>query len=142
MFDTLRFDSYGFDSSSVIPIVLTTVKPPLSLSISRSVNYYGNGRLIAKSDSTSTSPTLVLLDGDSLPIVLDKFTLSATLCEYTNYAVLKTMSINKLESAGNIEINLDTADIDPGYYMLHISVECRCSSLTAPSNGYIPVTVL
>jgi len=141
MFDTLRFDSDGFDSNTTTPIILITNKPPLTLNISRTVNYYGNGRIVAKSDSLSTSPTLILLDGDINPVVLDKFVLSASLCEYTNYKILKNMSVNKLAGVGNIEVNLDTTDIDPGYYMLHISARCRGYELTAPSNGYIPVTI-
>ena len=141
MFDKLRFDSHGFDITQPIPIILITTKPPLTLNILRDINYYGNGRLLAKSDSVSTSPTLVLLDGGLSPVVLSKFVLFAELCEYTNYKILKTMSINKLEVAGNIEINIDTTDINPGHYMLHISVKCRGSGFTAPSNGYIPVTI-
>ena len=83
-----------------------------------------------------------MTDGNGVGIKLRDFEITATICDYTSYEILKELTVTKLFTKGTLEINLDTTDLNNGYYMLHISMISADAEYTAPSNGYIPVTIL
>ena len=140
MFDNKRFDSGKFDH--VIYIIVTTATPPISAEILRTIDWYGGNRLVLKVDSVTKSPTILMTDGNGVGIKLRDFEITATICDYTSYEILKELTVTKLFTKGTLEINLDTTDLNNGYYMLHISMISADAEYTAPSNGYIPVTIL
>ena len=142
MFDKKRFDSGKFDHVIYMPVIVTTATPPISAEILRTIDWYGGNRLVLKVDSVSKSPTIIMTDGNGVGIKLRDFEITATICDYTSYEILKELTVTKLVTKGTLEINLDTADLNSGYYMLHISMISTDAEYTAPSNGYIPVTIL
>lgn len=142
MFDKKRFDSGKFDHVIYMPVIVTTATPPISAEILRTIDWYGGNRLVLKSDSVSKSPTIIMTDGNGVGIKLRDFEITATICDYTSYEILKELTVTKLVTKGTLEINLDTADLNSGYYMLHISMISTDAEYVAPSNGYIPVTIL
>ena len=138
MFDKKRFDSGKFDHVIYMPVIT----PPISAEILRTIDWYGGNRLVLKADSVSKSPTIIMTDGNGVGIKLRDFKITATICDYTSYEILKELTVTKLVTKGTLEINLDAADLNSGYYMLHISMISTGAEYTAPSNGYIPVTIL